>query len=52
MRDHFDFEAPFGILGEIVSKIILFNHMKQLLEERNKLIKKVAETDKWEKLLI
>jgi ligand-binding SRPBCC domain-containing protein len=51
MKDHCDFDAPFGILGTIVMKLVLFNHMKQLLEERNRIIKKVAESDKWKQLL-
>jgi ligand-binding SRPBCC domain-containing protein len=51
MKDHFDFEAPFGIIGRIVSRLILFSYMKKLLEERNKVIKKIAETDEWKTLL-
>jgi ligand-binding SRPBCC domain-containing protein len=51
MTDHFDFEAPMGILGKVVSRLVLFGYMKKLLEERNKLIKKVAESEEWKKLL-
>jgi len=47
MKDVFDFESPFGILGEIVNRIILKSYMTQLLKERNAIIKEFAETDKW-----
>jgi ligand-binding SRPBCC domain-containing protein len=51
MKDYFDFEAPFGILGKIVSKLVLYSYMKRLLEERNRVIKKIAESEEWKKLL-
>ena len=51
MKDHFDFEAPFGIFGKIVSKLVLYSYMKRLLEERNRVIKKIAESEEWKKLL-
>ncbi len=47
MKDHFDFEAPLGILGKLVSKLLLYNYMKKLLEERNRVIKRAAETEEW-----
>jgi ligand-binding SRPBCC domain-containing protein len=51
MKDHFDFEAPFGIVGKLISKLILINYMKHLLQERNKTIKRVAESDEWKLML-
>lgn len=51
MKDRFEFEAPFGILGKFFSKLVLLNYMKGFLEERNKLIKKVAESDEWKSIL-
>jgi ligand-binding SRPBCC domain-containing protein len=51
MKDHFDFEVPLGILGKIASQLFLINYMKQLLEERNRIIKKVAESDEWKLVL-
>jgi ligand-binding SRPBCC domain-containing protein len=51
MTDIFEFKAPFGILGEIFNKIILTNYLKQLLENRNKIIKEFAETEKWKAVL-
>ncbi|QEC67533.1 SRPBCC family protein [Panacibacter ginsenosidivorans] len=46
MKDSFTFEAPFGILGKVVCKFFLTGYMKRLLQERNKFIKKYAETVK------
>lgn len=43
MRDTLRFEAPFGIIGRIVEKVILQNYMKRFLEDRNIELKKLAE---------
>lgn len=43
MTDIFEFEAPFGILGEIVSEVILKRYMRNLLSNRNAFIKSKAE---------
>jgi ligand-binding SRPBCC domain-containing protein len=51
MKDHFDFEAPLGNLGKIVSRLFLFSYMKNLLEVRNRTIKQVAESEQWKLLL-
>jgi ligand-binding SRPBCC domain-containing protein len=51
MKDDFSFEAPFGFAGRLFSKLILFNYMKRLLEERNLLIKQVAESEQWKEFL-
>ena len=51
MTDIFVFKAPFGILGELFSKIILKNYMKSFLIKRNDTIKDVAETSKWKSVL-
>src|SRR5580692_3765390 len=39
MTDIFEFEAPFGILGELASKLFLTNYMGRFLEIRNNTIK-------------
>lgn len=52
MQDDFYFEAPFGILGGLASKLVLTNYLKTFLQERNALIKKVAESDEWKLILI
>ena len=51
MTDIFAFKAPFGILGELFSKLILKNYMKGFLIKRNNTIKEVAETSKWQSIL-
>ncbi len=43
MRDVFDFESPFGWLGRVFNRIVLTNYMKNLLTQRNQVIKTVAE---------
>lgn len=47
MTDIFDYEAPWGIFGEMADKLFLKNYMSQLLAKRNALIKDFAETEKW-----
>ena len=43
MLDIFEFEAPFGIFGEIFNKLMLTNYLKKFLIERDLVIKKYAE---------
>ena len=43
MIDTLHFEAPFGLLGWIVERIILKSYMKRFLEHRNKKLMKIAE---------
>jgi len=43
MTDTLCFEAPFGIIGRWVEKIILKEYMRKFLEHRNNELKKVAE---------
>jgi ligand-binding SRPBCC domain-containing protein len=51
MKDVFDYDSPFGILGEITNRLFLGNYMRQMLVERNGIIKAVAEGDDWRKFL-
>jgi ligand-binding SRPBCC domain-containing protein len=51
MKDRFYFEAPFGILGKMVSKYVLLDYLKTFLKERNRMIKKFAESDEWKLIL-
>jgi ligand-binding SRPBCC domain-containing protein len=48
MKDIFEFESPFGFLGRFFNRIILTKYMTQLLTERNQIIKKYAENNKFE----
>lgn len=51
MTDKFSFQAPFGILGDWFSKLVLKNYMEGFLIKRNTLIKEVAEGNDWRQLL-
>jgi len=46
MTDIFEFEAPFGLVGSIVEKLILKTYLTNLLAKRNLTIKQAAETKK------
>src|SRR5579872_4017930 len=35
MKDRFEFESPFGLVGKVVDFIFLRRYMKRFLEERN-----------------
>jgi len=51
MKDVFMFESPLGILGKIVNRIILERYLTSFLQERNFVIKQVAESGKWRDIL-
>lgn len=51
MIDRFDFESPFGILGWFFDRIVLRSYMDRLLRRRNEVLKKLAESDGWQKYL-
>ena len=46
MKDVFRFESPGGWLGRLFNKLVLQQYMTSLLEQRNQVIKQVAEADK------
>lgn len=51
MRDVFRFAAPLGMLGRVAEVLVLRRYMSKLLQERNRVIKEVAEGGEWEKYL-
>ena len=51
MRDVFDYESPFWILGKIVDVLFLEKYMPRILSERNLLIKNVAESEYWRRFI-
>lgn len=51
VRDKFDYDSPLGILGSIADWLFLEKYMKNMLEERNRIIKRIAESDDWRKFL-
>lgn len=52
MVDYFEYKAPLGILGKFADKLFLKNYMTEFLKNRNQIIKEVAESNEWKKLLI
>ena len=52
MRDVFKYDSPLWILGKLADALVLKNYMKNLLTERNLLIKRTAESEDWRKFLV
>jgi ligand-binding SRPBCC domain-containing protein len=48
MRDVFRYAAPIPVLGEIAERLFLNTYMRNLLRERNAVIKQVAESGRWQ----
>jgi ligand-binding SRPBCC domain-containing protein len=51
MKDVFDYTSPLWILGNIADVLFLEKYMKNMLEERNNLIKSIAESEEWRTFL-
>jgi len=51
MIDVFYFESPLAWLGQLANCLFLTAYMRQLLCERNRVIKEFAETEQWKKVL-
>ncbi|MFC6999412.1 SRPBCC family protein [Rufibacter roseus] len=51
ITESFDYTSPLGQLGKIADWLFLERYMRQLLQDRNEVIKQVAETDEWKKYL-
>lgn len=51
MRDVFGYNSPFGMLGKVADWLFLERYMRILLEERNRVIKSIAESRDWERLV-
>lgn len=51
MRDVFDYDSPYSIFGAFADWLFLESYMRKLLENRNSLIKKIAESDDWKRFL-
>ena len=51
MNDIFEFESPLGVLGKIANNLFLKKYMTNFLVSKNKVLKEVAESDKWKILL-
>jgi ligand-binding SRPBCC domain-containing protein len=51
MKDVFNFESPFGLLGRLFNFLVLTRYMTGFLETRNAVITDFAESGKWQELL-
>ena len=51
MIDLVEFEVPYGSFGKFFSKIYLTRYVKNMIEDKNKVLKEFAESDKWKILL-
>lgn len=51
MRELFDFDAPFGLLGRIAERTFLARYMRELLMGRSAAVKRIAESDDWRQYL-
>jgi ligand-binding SRPBCC domain-containing protein len=51
MKDIFNFQSPLGFIGKLFDKFLLITYLRQLLVERNNIIKEYAETEKWKTIL-
>ena len=47
MRDRFDYDAPLWILGKFADRLFLEKYMTRFLLKRNRIIKEIAESEKW-----
>src|SRR2546423_2655902 len=52
MIDIFEFESRYNSIGRFFNRLYLTAYIRKLLEQRNRLIKEYAETEKWKHLLV
>lgn len=52
MTDRLEFEAPGGILGRLIDRLVLTSYLARFLEQRNEVIKRIAESEgEWRQYL-
>lgn len=51
MQDVFCFAAPLPVLGRLAEIAFLGRYMRTLLDERNSVIRQIAESEEWRKYL-
>jgi ligand-binding SRPBCC domain-containing protein len=51
MKDELYFESPYGIIGRLANQFFLTSYMRNLLINRNRIIKQYAETEQWKTVL-
>ena len=47
MKDEFYFAAPLPLVGRLAERVILTRYMRNLLRERNAVLKEIAESSAW-----
>lgn len=51
MTDRFEYDPPLGVLGTLAGLVFLRKYLERFLVERNRLIKRTAESDDWKRFL-
>jgi ligand-binding SRPBCC domain-containing protein len=51
MTDEFKYDVPFGLPGKFFNHLVLKRYMRVLLQDRNVIIKKLAEGNDWKSYL-
>lgn len=51
VKDVFDFESPFGLIGKAFNTLVLTKYMTNFLTKRNLVIKEFAESERWKEIL-
>jgi len=51
MIDEFEFISPLGPLGKIADSFFLKSYMKRFLVSKNKVLKKIAESEEWKNFI-
>ena len=49
LSDDLRFSLPFGALGRVVAQVVMVPHIRKLLKSRFARIKRIAESDEWQK---
>ena len=50
--DIIEYERSYGLMGKLLDKIFIKNHIAKLLSYRNEVINQYAETAKWKEILM
>jgi ligand-binding SRPBCC domain-containing protein len=51
LSDVFEYEVPYGLAGKLFDHLILKRYMTRFLEQRNRIIKEIAESHQWKTFL-
>jgi ligand-binding SRPBCC domain-containing protein len=51
VTERFDFDSPLAHVGRLANVLFLTSYMRRFLEERVKIIRRVAESDEWRAFL-